>query len=177
MEISGRKKLSELEIAGQFVLAMTKTVQKEWPSVARELNAAPFSPKEPFSDDAFAGYEFLLAVIACQIQSLPNLLAKEQSQRIRAYILVCLSSPEVGSYPGEALGEYQQAWNESLKREEAPFYGLASVLFDKLGRRETVQLGDGKFKDPLLLMALSEKIVMFGGPWWKNVIQEYRIVP
>jgi hypothetical protein len=38
-------------------------------------------------------------------------------------------------------------------------------------------LADGKFKDPLLLMALSEKVVTFGGPWWKNVIQEYKLVP
>jgi hypothetical protein len=41
----------------------------------------------------------------------------------------------------------------------------------------SMELGGARFKDPLLLMALSEKVVTFGGPWWKTVTQEYKLVP
>jgi hypothetical protein len=89
----------------------------------------------------------------------------------------CISSPEHGTYPREAIREYQDAWHQSLEQGEPPFYGIASVLFDKLECKSTVELSNTRFKDPLLLMALSEKVVTFGGPWWKTITQEYKLVP
>ena len=88
-----------------------------------------------------------------------------------------ISSPELGEYPRQAIQEYQNAWDQSLQLGEPPFYGIASVLFDKLESQCTVELGGASFKDPLLLMALSEKIVTFGGPWWKTMTQKYKLVP
>ena len=39
-----------------------------------------------------------------------------------------------------------------------------------------MELENARFKDPLLLMALSEKIITFGGAWWKNAIERYKLV-
>ena len=89
----------------------------------------------------------------------------------------CLSSPELGEYPRDAIQEYQDAWDGSVQQNEPPLFGIASVLFDKLECQNNVELGDASYKNPLLLMALSEKIVTFGGAWWKTVTQEYKIVP
>ena len=122
------------------------------------------------------GFEFALAVIATQIQALPNLLSVEQAVRVRQYVLQCISSPDLGAYPGGAIQEYQIAWDHSLRDGEPPIYGVASVLFDKLGCGSTVKLGEATFKDPIFLMALSEKVVTFGGPWWKAITQQYKLV-
>jgi hypothetical protein len=176
MGLFGKKKLSEMEAACQFVLMVMKGVQHHWPEIANELKGM-FQAEPSILDDRYAIFEFSLAVVATQIQALPNLLPLDQANRIREYVLKCISSPELGEYPREAIQEYQNAWDQSLKKAEPPFYGIASVLFDKLGYQSTVKLAGGKFKDPLLLMALSEKVVTFGGPWWKNVIQEYKLVP
>lgn len=176
MGLFGRKKLSEIEAAGQFVLMVTKGVQQHWPKIAKELKGM-FQTEESFSDDQNAGFEFVLAVIATQIQALPNLLPPDQASRIREYVMQCISSPELGSYPRETIQEYQSAFDQSLQQGEPPFYGIASVLFDKLECRGTVELGGAKLKDPLVLMALSEKVVTFGGPWWKALTQEYKLVP
>jgi hypothetical protein len=176
MGIFGKKRLTEIEAAGQFVLMVTKGVQQQWPQIVKELQGI-FQAEDAISDDQYASFEFVLAVIACQIQALPNLLPADQASRIREYVMQCISSPELREYPREALQEYQSAWDQSLQQGEPPFYGIASVLFDKLECRNTVELGGAKFKSPLLLMALSEKIVTFGGPWWKTVTQGYNLVP
>jgi hypothetical protein len=176
MGLFGKKKLSEIEAAGQFVLMVTKGVQQHWPEIASELRGM-FQAEDSISDDQYASFEFVLAVIATQIQALPNLLAADQASRVREYIMQCISSPELEAYPREAIQEYQNAWDQALQQGEPPFYGIASVLFDKLECRSTVELGEARFKSPLLLMALSEIVVTFGGPWWKTMTQEYKLVP
>lgn len=175
MALFGKKKLSEIEAAGQFVIMVTKGVQQHWPEIASELKGV-LQAEDSISDDQYAGFEFALAVIAVQIQALPNLLPAEQASRVREYVMQCISSPELEEYPREAIQEYQNAWDQTLQRGEPPFYGIASVLFDKLDCRSTVEFGEARFKSPLLLMALSEKVVTFGGPWWKTLTQEYELV-
>jgi hypothetical protein len=170
------KKLPEVEAVGQFVMMVMKGVQHQWPEIAAELTKM-LRLKDPISDEHHAGLEFALAVIATQIQALPNLLPANQANRIREYIMKCISSPELASYPREAIQEYQDAWDKCLQRNESPIDGIASVLFDKLRCSSTVEMGNAKFKSPHLLMALSEKVVTFGGRWWKNIAKEYELVP
>jgi len=176
MGLFGKKKLSEIEAAGQFVLMVTKGVQQHWPEIASELKGM-FQAEDLISDDQYASFEFVLAVIATQLQTLPNLLTADQASRVREYVMQCISSPELKAYPREAIQEYQNAWDQSLQQGEPPFYGIASVLFDKLECRSTVEVRETRFKSPLLLTALSEKVVTFGGPWWKTMTQEYKLVP
>ena len=136
-----------------------------------------FPGEDSISDDQYASFEFVLAVIATQIQALPNLLPSDQANRIREHVIHCVSSPDLKSYPRETIQEYESAWNQSLQQGEPPFYGIASVLFDKLECRSSMELGSASFKSPLLLMALSQKVVTLGGPWWKTLTQEYKLVP
>ena len=176
MGLFGKKKLSEVEAAGQFVVSVLKPTQLEWPKVATELTRM-LQLEQPISVDKNAALEFGLAVIALQIQALPNLLPVAQAARIREYVLNCISSPELGPYPRETIQTYQESWNQSLQEGEPPFYSIASVLFEKLGCQSSVEMGNAKFKDPLLLEAFAEKIITFGGAWWKNTIQLYKLVP
>ena len=176
MALFGNKKLSEVEAAGQFVISVVKPIQQEWSGVAAKLTQM-LQLKQPISTDRSAAFEFALAVIAVEIQSLPNLLPAAQVGRIREQVLGCISSPDLGSYPRDAIDEYQSAWNRSMQQGEPPLNGIASVLFDKLRCQSFVELGGAKLKDPLLLMALAEKVITFGGGWWKNAIQRYTLVP
>jgi hypothetical protein len=175
MGLFGKEKLSEVEAAGQFVVSIVKPIQQDWSKVAAELTRM-LQLKEPVSTNQCAAFEFALAVIALQIQALPNLLSPAQAGRIREHVMHYISSPDLGSYPREAIDAYQGAWNHCLQQGEPPFDGIASVLFDKLGCQSSVELGKAKFKDPLLIDALSEKIITFGGAWWKNAIQRYKLV-
>jgi len=175
LELFDKKKLPEIEAAGHFVITIAKDVQEHWSSIVAELNEI-FKSDDSISDDEYTGFEFTLAVISTQIQALNNLLPKDQADRIREYILQCISSPELGSYPRDTIAEYQNAWDESISQGEPPFFGVASVLYDKLECKDKVELENAKFKSPLMLMALSEKTVKFAGSWWRDVTQKFKLV-
>jgi hypothetical protein len=169
MEFVNKEKLSELQAAGQFVVSIVKPIQHEWSNIAADITSM-LQLKQPISTDPYAGFEFALAVLAVEIQALPNLLPTEQAIRIREHVLRCISSPDLGNYPRDAICEYQSAWDQSIQQGEPPFHGIASVLYDKLECQSIVEFGHTKLKDPLLLMALSEKVIKIGGGWWKNAI-------
>jgi hypothetical protein len=91
-------------------------------------------------------------------------------------VLQAISTPDLGSYPREAIREYQTAWDEALETGEPPYAGVASLLFDKLGCANAIEVAGQTLKDPLLLMALSEKIVTFCSGWWKGLIGSRKLV-
>jgi hypothetical protein len=59
---------------------------------------------------------------------------------------------------------------------EPPYYGIASVLFDKLGCSDKVSIGKVSFKSPITLTTLGSALVTFGGPFWKAAVSQDRIV-
>lgn len=86
-----------MEGAGIFVISMARSVQEAWPSIVSEL--APLLGNDVQQIDTEQGmFDFVLAVIAAQMQALGNLLPADQVTRVREYILKCISSPELGTY-------------------------------------------------------------------------------
>ena len=69
----GKKELREFEASSQFVLMVTEGVQRQWPEIVNELKGI-FHVDKSMSNDNYDSFEFVLAVIACQIQALQNLL-------------------------------------------------------------------------------------------------------
>lgn len=172
---SKKVSLTEIEAANQFVFMVFRGVDQQWPNIVKELREV-FHAEEIISDDQDASFEFVLSVIACQIQALPNLFPADQARRIQEHIMQRISLPELAEYhPRETLQLYQSAWDQCLQQCEPPFDGIASVLFDRLGCRKTMLKGK-EFKDPYLLDFLSEKIVTFGGPWWKTIADKFTLV-
>jgi hypothetical protein len=174
--ICQQEKLSDVQAAGQFVVSIVKTIQHEWSNIATEITRMLLL-KEPISTGPYAAFEFALAVLAVEVQALPNLLSAEQAVRIREYVFRCISSTDLGSYPRDAISEYQSAWDRCIQQGELPFDGMASILYDKLECQRVVEFAHAKLKDPLPLMALSERMIKLGGGWWKNAVQRYTLVP
>jgi hypothetical protein len=172
MGLFGKKKLSEIEAAGQFVVMVSQNAKQHWPSFAKELNTMFNIGGSPVPDTQQAALEFVLAVIATQIQALPNLLPLAQASRVREYVILLISSPDLGSYPRKTIQEYQDAWDQSRKQNIMPLEGIVSILSDKLGLQD-----DAEFGSPLLLLALSEKVMTVGGGWWKTAADKYKLVP
>jgi hypothetical protein len=172
MGLFGKKKLSEIEAAGQFVVMVSQNAKQHWPSFAKELNTMFNIGGTPVPDTQQAALEFVMAVIATQIQALPNLLSLDQASRIREYVLLLISSPDLGSYPRETIEEYQDAWDQARRQNTMPLEGIISILSDKLGLQD-----DTEFGNPLLLLALSEKVLTVGCGWWKTMAEQYKLVP
>jgi hypothetical protein len=179
MDGSGKDRVFEHQAAGLFVSAILLGAREEWPSIADQINQLLESVgcEGRVPQDDGAAFEFILAIIAEQIQALPNLFSGQQARRLRDWIVRSISAPDLGTYPADAIEEYQDAYDECQAKHEPPFVGIASLLFDKLGVGSTLAVGGAEFKHPVALMALSEHIVKFGGPWWKEAVDRYELVP
>ena len=94
-----------------------------------------------FDEKPYADFEFVLAAIPVQLQALPNLLPSAQATPIREYVLQAMSTPDLGSYPRETIRQYQVTWDEALERGEPPYFGVASVLLDKLECANSGEVG------------------------------------
>ena len=174
-ETDAKKKVTEMEAASLFLIPILKNSKEKWPFIAEKLNKL-FEHKE-FKKTQFAAMEFCFAVIALQTLALPNLLELEKAERILEYILTMISNPELGTYPRDMIKKYQDEWNAYFKRSEPPYYGIASVLYDALECKKIYEVGDEKYKDPIVLMLLAEEVMMFSDlKWWKDLIENYDIV-
>jgi hypothetical protein len=174
MGLFGKPRKTELQAAAEFVINTCRQAQTQWPSICGELQ--PFDAQfESFRDDKIAAYEFTLAAISVEMHAISSLLPAEQGKRIRSHILQCLTTDDVGDYPREAIAEYDVAWTTSLSQAEPPFSGVASVLYDKLGLSSSTSIGGVAFKSPFLIMGLGGAVVQCGA-WWKNYIEQHRIV-
>ncbi len=170
-----RQKLAEGAAAAQFSMSVLEQAKKHWPQISHELTEL-LRLEEPLASDDWAGYDFALAAMAVGMQALPNLLPTDQAARIREYVLQSISAPELGTYPRDTVQEYQRAWDELLSNNEPPHYGVASVLYDKLKCDSVVDIKPEKLKDPLLLMALAEKVIECDAGWWKRAVECYDLV-
>jgi hypothetical protein len=176
MALFGKEKIPEKEAAKGFVRHIAQHFQKHWSDTIKDL-VTEFPNENSAFNNENTPIEFFFAVIAVQIQALPNLLNNDQAMRIREYIMEGISYPEMGDYPRTIIEEYQNAWNFALQNREDPSVAIVSVLYDKIGFTSTYKSGDTSFKSPLFLSLLSLIIASFGGPWWKLVTQKFKLVP
>lgn len=171
-----KRKISELKAASLFVVNMVEDVQENWSSIISEL--VPLLGKSvQRMDTEQVKFDFVLAVIAAQMQALSNLFPVDQAARIREHIFKYISSLDLGSYAIDSLKEYEHAWKASLDAREPPWDGLASILYDKIGCNKSVSVGDAKVKSPILLVGLGSAIVRLGRAWWKDFISAYELAP
>lgn len=165
----------EAEAAAEFVIRICQHVPTQWPNICRELRSFE-STFEPLLNDKFAAYEFTLAIIAIQMRSL-GFLPPEQASRIRLRVLECLITEDTGEYPRQIIELYDAAWDQWASQNEIPFFGIAYVLYDKLGL-SSISTSDGNTaKDPIVLSLLVDIMVRLGGTgWWKKYTETNEIV-
>jgi len=179
MPLSEKPTITEAQAASLFVMATLTYVRDTWASVVEGLEPIfALTGLDPeVLADSFAPYEFWLAAMPMQMQALNNLIGVSQAQRLRGYVFQCLETQELGRYPTDAIGEYEQAWSDALSSEQAPHAALAAVLAQRLGLDSTIRIGNGLFHDPVFLTALAVEVVKVGAlPSWKELTSKYRIV-
>lgn len=171
-----KRRVSETEATATFVRHIFVVTRAEWDRIRDQL--APFlSESDRLTlNDTWTEYEFAVACIALEAQSVRNLLPIEQAQRIWLYLRDVLDAPELNRVGVEALAAYDAAWQSSLKAVEPPFSRLAGTFHDRAGLSSRVELHSVAFKDPMLLAALAVAMVTLGGGWWKAFLQRYKLV-
>ncbi len=169
-----REELPEITAAVSFVLASIKRAQEIWPRLVSDVKGI-CGERLPGDDSAIL--EFSLAVMAVEMEALPNLLPVDQADRIREYVVQYVSDLSSEPWGREVLQDYGEVWKQAVHEVENPLGAIASLLFDRLGCQATTELAGVKYKSPLLLMFFMERIVLCNSGFWKRLIEKFRILP
>ena len=127
-------------------------------------------------DDGWAPFEIGIATLAVESQAIFHLLPKDQADRVTVFIYRCIDSPELKGVGKMHFDNYCQSWRASVESAEIPFYGIASLLYDRLGLKSTTNVGSAMVKSPLTLMMLGDIVMRIGNGWWKRFLGEYKLI-
>ena len=174
MGLFGKPTISEEEAAAQFVIAMLTGVRENWTKITGSFRT--LMHKSEKLDSPWAQLEFGIATMSTQLRALANLFPAEQAERIRGYVLNCLSSAEAGEAALEALEAYDGAWDDSIEAGEPPFGAVAVRLCHRLKFGPSDIATVGEFMDPMFLMALGGAITTTFSGWWKILLGTHRVV-
>ncbi len=186
---SFKKELTEEEAAHYAVQSVFQGIEKHWSSIKQKLSSQ-FEEAFLLQLPSFAPIDLAFAVIALDLQSLPNLFPKEQSDRIHKFVLSAVKSEkENGQYGCEETALYEKEFLECIEnpRTEKYLYTEGNPILAISGRLvtrwmvikskeekgseelksplERVKSHLTKMPSPLLVMAVAELIMSLAGAW------------
>jgi len=155
------------------------TVEKHWPALKRTLQER-FKDLPAFQTPSMAALDLVVAVIALDLQALPNVFPKDQANRLRRYVLSFLEiHEEYGTYVREEIALYEEAFRKHLSDGHVtgdPISAIPVRLLNRwFGGGEGLQSGGVRIVDPLLLATVTEWLFRLTGTW-KEIQRDYRIV-
>jgi hypothetical protein len=170
-----KKTVTESVIAAAFVQYVRESVAADWPGIYMKLKA---SAGERFhvEDEATACVDLILAVIAVDMQALPNLFPGEQAQRLHSWVLSAINTPDYSEYRTSEAEAYSEAWRSALNSVQ-PIDVLGTIP-----KRLVLQWKRSGFRDatiatsPTFLMSVSAVVMSYMG-FWKDAKKKYKIVP
>jgi hypothetical protein len=142
-------------------------IKEQWQSIEAALAPVIEPSDRVLLADPWVRFEFALASLAQESQALPNLFDEPRATRLLGHVTSCLDGRDLEGAGVDGFNTYCAAWKRSLDRNQPPFDEVASTLYDRAGFQASVELPGGRFKDPLLLMAIVAALMMPGGGWWK----------
>ena len=181
-----KKKTKEQDAAAAYLMLRLERVRTDWPSYRKILHEA-FARLNDFQfefNNEVAIRDLTLATVALDLTSLPNIFARDQSERITTWILKLIDSPDWEPEAKIALYEFGAAFKKSVQNPN-PNKDLLAPIGDRLLRRWLgesaaaleVKIGDvntGRL-NPIILQIFSTIISTYLG-FWKKVGQEFKLV-
>lgn len=175
--------LSESDAARRFVDDYFEGVQDDWPMISGVVWYFFAREEMEFPDSPEAKSEFTVACLTGQVRALPNLLSQPQADRLRSHVFATLAQTSTQWPWRDIFHEYETAWSSSRPEfDDLPFLEVAAAFCSRVGVNfefnYPLRKSGKAMKVPrtLSLLALTTYLIMYGGPWWKRVIQTSRLV-
>ena len=178
-----KKKLTEKEAAGLFVITIANAVKDKFPDLLNTLREYHNSSCWDGVDIAIGELNLMLCGITMGIQSLTNIFDATQAKRLEILILCCLNDEIYGDYNLEKVKDYTEIF-EKTDDINNPIDSLSyEFLCDSLGNnveRFSVRVNnkDSGIFDPILIMAVSAFLIdLISQFLWKEIKSSYKLVP
>jgi hypothetical protein len=132
-----KNKMTEREASSVFIISIVKGVEKDWPDIAAKL--IPIIGIDLQKDEK-AQFDFAMALIAVQMQTLPNLLPSQQAVRLKTYILegISFESEYWTTLYRELIKEYDSTWQVALSKQQPPHESIGSLLYDQFNCEQKI---------------------------------------
>jgi CheY-like chemotaxis protein len=176
--------ITEQEAVVSYLQGSLQAAQSKWPDIRDNLKAT-FGDRFVVKDEIVAPYDLYLAIIAMDLQALPNLFPIEQAKRIEHFALKCLGRiEERGTYSVEEVQAYSSLFQDELrniKRTGDPIAVIPARLLHRwlgegIWKCESIRDGKGTgIIDPLLLGMTLNNLAIFCG-FWKGAKDQFEIV-
>jgi hypothetical protein len=178
MGIFGKKRIKEFDAVKLFVAEITTLVGRHWTRVVSGMENVELAFEQPVSicDDNESSWEFGIALLVSGMWDLPNVVPREQADRIFKLILVFFCrEDDVGEHVIDLIDTYLRSMNLAMERNLPPICGVGTALYARMTNRDSDDLSP----DIVITMAvkIAETLDTLIGSWWKGLAQEFKIVP
>lgn len=166
--------MSEEEAAQRFVLDTVTSASANWPTITEGWRPLLQGNSDPI-DTPWALHEFVVANVTCRMRALTPFFTPEQADRLRDFALGCLATPDLKIDVNEAAQDYRDAFDAATAAAQPPYVRVAEMYFTRIGERLPPGTLGPEYRQPPLLLLVGSALSSFGGPWWKNVSQKYKL--
>ena len=177
MDTQSKKTMMEQEAAARFVQYLMQAAREAWPTIESSMKEF-YKDKFIVEEEKIAAYNLGLALIAQDLQAVPNLFPPDQAKRLEEWVYDCVDIEDWGEYAKEEVKKYGEKFQHDLNNHENPIYAIPARLLHRwLGKgiqNFDVELNGKKtgILDPLLVEMLGGILIsQFSGTWKKVVLQ------
>ncbi|MDD5750934.1 MAG: hypothetical protein PHS73_00245 [Candidatus Peribacteraceae bacterium] len=168
-----KKKISERTAVASTIPAYFSSIEKHWPALKKKLleqSVATGKDQLVFQVPSMAPIDLVLALIALDLQALPNIFPSDQAKRIHNLVLTFMATQtKEGTYAREEIELYEEEWKKALNDPQhinLPYDAISNRLLHRwLYGKETIDLLGQHFSNPILVMAVSEMLLKLSGAW------------
>lgn len=87
MDTQAKNEMTEQEAAARFVNYLMQAALKTWPTIKSTMQEF-YKDKFTVEDEETAAYNLGLALIAQDLQAIPNLFPSDQAKRLEAWVTI-----------------------------------------------------------------------------------------
>ena len=185
MRLWPKKVVSEGEAVEAFVEQTMRLNAERWPSVAlllRPLMEEKLEENPTFLDEPSTAFQFALARIALDLDTLPTFLPLDQAKRLRQSVQALMHpDPVLGPQSDRFFNKLADSAREVNASEfVARLYGsklfaiYGITLFDVLDLDDYVD-ADEPVRSPVIVAALVSAVFELGTGWWKIFADRHRL--
>ncbi len=173
-----KKEMTEKEAADQCVSFFLKYSTEVWPQVVEVLTKRAGLNADKIRT-VKSSFEFIMACLSVQCQTLPLLFTSEQASRILRHVEDSLSSvpfPESEYQSVDCFRAYFRAWKNSLLVPGLPMIPNPSVAKEFCLRAGLLGTdGNNPTSNVLFLSIVDGMITTCAGSFWKDASIKYRL--
>lgn len=186
--MQSKKRMTEEEASCLFVDLTLGTISRFWKEGMADDIEKTLSLENNLKNNTQAKFEFVIAFLALQMNTLFHILGENRAKRMRRHILNYLKiSMDNDNYAVDSMQKYESVISNYPKITYAAQYNipplnnlseaLGIVLADAFGGNTTIQVDDVTIYNIFSISILGDGLLLFSVDWnWKKFLEPIELI-